>query len=711
MEAWASYFYIYGIGGFVFFATLLYAWFRGALSKPKRLLPLLLGGFAFYLLLHGMLQAAGGAGALPETGTHQGTKETILAGWDVVVVLVYFGGIVGAGAYFARFTRTTSDYFFGGRRFSGWLLAVSCVATTIGAYSFVKYSSRAFTDGIPSSMTYLNDWFWMPLWMLVWLPIIYYGRIESVPEYFERRFGPVVRTVATAILLGYLVGYIGINFLTLGKALNALTGWAIFGSACLAATATAIYVTVGGQTSVIMTDLAQGIILLIVGLTLFAVGIDHPQIGGLDLFWSQLPDRHQLGLATLNRPEEFHAMGVFWQDAMAGGIAFYFMNQGILMRFMSARSVDEGRKAIALVALVVMPLAAISVSGVGWIGRAMAEVGVTFQGTELATIDPDNIFVIVTNLLTAPGIFGLVMATLTAALMSTADTLLTAVSAILVNDIWRPYIKGEDRGDAADLGVARISTLAAACVGIGLVPLFNNFQSIYVAHATFVAAIVPPMAVALVTGALWPRYNTPAALLTLVGGCAAVAASVVFPETLIGPLAPAVEPGGEGPKAYKYMRAAYGILAAGSLAVVGTYLFEEYRSSFPTLDFDSETEPLLVAGPEKESRRAFKGAAPKEGGETIELHVDAVDEPARTDADTDEVYVRLHPADAEQLGADPEDLLHVSRPGFWHGGLLSTHGRVDPDPGSAEGRIEMPEEILEVAGLADGQRAVVHLIG
>ncbi|MFB6350840.1 MAG: sodium:solute symporter family protein, partial [Bradymonadaceae bacterium] len=78
--------------------------------------------------------------------------------------LLYFGAIVGAAAYFARFTRTTSDYFFGGRRFSGWLIAVSCVATTIGAYSFVKYGSAAFSYGFASSMTYLNDWFWMPLW-------------------------------------------------------------------------------------------------------------------------------------------------------------------------------------------------------------------------------------------------------------------------------------------------------------------------------------------------------------------------------------------------------------------------------------------------------------------------------------------------------------------------------------------------------------------
>lgn len=696
MEKWAPFLYVYGIGGVVFFASLALAWFKGALNRPGKLLPILLGGFAFYLLLHGFLQASGAPGALPETGTAPGTKEAILTGWDVAVVLIYFGGIVGAGAYFARFTRTTKDFFFGGRRFSGWLLAVSCVATTIGAYSFVKYSSAAFSYGFASSMTYLNDWFWMPLWMLVWLPIIYYGRIESVPEYFDKRFGAKTRKVATMILLVYLIGYVGINFLTLGKAMQALTGWSVFMSACMAAGATGLYVAAGGQTSVIMTDLAQGVILLIVGLGLFVVGVDY--VGGFGVFWANLPEVHKMGFAGLNHPDTFHTMGVFWQDAMAGGIAFYFMNQGILMRFMSARSVDEGRKAVALVVLMVMPLAAISVSGVGWVGRVMATTGVTFQGTQLATIDPDNIFVIVTNILTMPGIFGLVMATLTAALMSTADTLLTAVSAIVVNDIWRPL--KPDSEDAADLRVGRLATVGAAAVGVLLVPVFQQFESIYVAHATFTAAIVPPMAVALVLGAVWPRYGRKAALLTLVGGSAAILASAAYPS-LIAPISQGVDPSGEGAKAFKYMRALFGILTSGALAVVGAYLF----------DSGEETDPLLVVGPEKETREAFKGAPAKEPGPKIDATVNAVDEEPRTLEETDEVYIRLHPEQRRELGAEPGDLIHVAAPGVWHGGLLSIQGRVDEWDAERRGQLEIPESLLRVAGLKDGGGAVIRLIG
>jgi SSS family solute:Na+ symporter len=695
VELWYPYFYVYGIGGLVFFSGLFIAWRKGALSKPGRMLPLLLGGFAFYLLLHGLLQAAGSVGAFPVAGDARGAEGTIGTTADIAVVFIYFAGIVGAGAYFAKFTKTSSDYFFGGRRFSGWLLAMSCVATTIGAYSFVKYASAGFSFGLSSSMSYLNDWFWMPLWMLVWLPIIYYGRIQSVPEYFERRFGHKARAAATFILLVYLIGYVGINFYTLGTALHALTGYSIFYSACGAAICTALYVTVGGQTSVIMTDLMQGFILLAVGLGLFLVGIDY--VGGFGLFWEHLPGPHRAGLAPLTEPDGFHTMGRFWQDAMVGGVAFYFMNQGMLMRFMSARSVKEGRKAVALVILVVMPLAAIAVSGVGWIGQAMVSTGDIAADTS-----PDNVFVIVSSILAAPGIFGLVMATLTAALMSTADTLLTAVSAIVVNDIWRPYFAKPHHADAEDLRMARWATLVTAVIGIVLVPLFATFDSIYLAHATFVAAVVPPMAVTLVLGAVWSRYNQKAALLTLVGGVVAVIVSLFFPD-VIAPFSQGVEPGGEGMKAYKYMRAFYGVVVCGTLAVIGVLVFREKE----------EKSPLLVAGPEEDAIRAFKAgdAEPKEGGAKIELKLQAVAEEARRVEGTDEIFVRMHPIDRDELGTEPGDLIHVAARGFWHGGLKSIQARVDDADSTHQGRVEFPEEMLGAAGIEDGDGVVVTLIG
>ena len=54
---------------------------------------------------------------------------------DWIVLAVYLGGIVFVGMWFGRFTQNTSEFFFGGQRFSWWLVAVSCIATRVAAWT------------------------------------------------------------------------------------------------------------------------------------------------------------------------------------------------------------------------------------------------------------------------------------------------------------------------------------------------------------------------------------------------------------------------------------------------------------------------------------------------------------------------------------------------------------------------------------------------
>ena len=112
-------------------------------------------------------------------------------------------------------------------------MLVTVIATTIGSYSFVKYSAIAFNHGLASSQTYLNDWLWMPLLLFGWLPILYFSRVVSIPEYFGRRFDSKVRLAATVSVLIYLVSYIGVNLYTMGTVLENLLGWDVLWAAAL----------------------------------------------------------------------------------------------------------------------------------------------------------------------------------------------------------------------------------------------------------------------------------------------------------------------------------------------------------------------------------------------------------------------------------------------------------------------------------------------
>jgi SSS family solute:Na+ symporter len=600
---------------------------------------------------------------------------------DYAVMMGYFVAVLGFGLYFGRYTKTTRDFFFGGQRFSWWLIAFSCVATVVGSYSFIKYSAAGFRYGISSTQSYLNDWFWMPILVLVWLPIIYYNKITSVPEYMEYRFDRKTRVAATIIILFYIIGYIGINLITLGRTLHTLLGWRVMTGAVVTAAAVAIYVYVGGQTSVIMTDLVQGIILLVAGLGLFAGAIYH--FGGFGNFWALLPRSDKFAFSDFNSPPDFSFIGIYVQDGLANTGALMLMHQGFIMRFLSLKSVRDSRRMIVCWILVLAPLAAIATSCGGWIAKALVDNG------ELVT-EPGDSFVKAANFLCAPGVFGFMLAALTAALMSTADSLINAVSAIFVNDIWRPYIKPNVE-DRHYLLVARITSLCAAGFGLALVPLFME-KTIYSAHGMFTAAVTPPVVVAIFLGITWKRYTPVAAFVTIVGGAILIALSFIWPDALVGPF-----DFGMGPDSYDFMRALFGLFAASTLGVVVT-LFTKPHPADKIKGF--------VAGTQLDALRRFKGAEPnRRPGEKVRL-VTKFDPKLEG-----QNVVIVSQSALDKMAAEPGDLLYTSYVRWWYGGLRSVHVKAgEPSESEDKELIRISPEDAATAHFTEGQQVVVEKI-
>ncbi len=598
---------------------------------------------------------------------------------DYCVILVYFIAILGFGMFFGKYARTTKQFFLGGQRFSWWLIGFSTIASLVGSYSFIKYSAVAYTHGLSSSMSYLNDWFIMPLFLLGWLPIIFFSRIISIPEYFEKRFSPGVRLAATIILLVYMIGYIGINIYTMGIAIKAMLGWSLITSCVVISIITSLYVTAGGQTSVIMTDLIQGILLLVAGLVLFIVGIFA--VGGFVPFWNSLPPEHRLPFAPFNSPASFNFVGIFWQDAIAGSIAFYFMNQGILMRFLSSKSVNDARKSMIFVAFLMMPLTALAVASAGWIGRSMVS-----QGLLPETTKSKDIFVVVSNVLCSPGVFGLIMAALTAALMSTIDTLINAVSAVFVNDIWKPYVIST-KEDKYYLNVARISSIATGIVGLALVPVFASFESIYAAHGAFTAAITPAMIVAILLSFLWKRYTTWAAFWTLTAGTLITAISIAYPS-LVYPFAHGT-PSDDG---YIFMRAFFGILV--SLAIgIGVSLFTKPKA-------EKEIAGLVVGTIQHAIRAMKNGSDPNYAkGKRIKGNFQEIPGDG----------IRVSQKQMEILAARPGDLVFVSDARWWLGGLKASQAFLLP-PHNQDDRIEIGKDLAYEASLTSDRLVTVEKI-
>ena len=601
---------------------------------------------------------------------------------DRIIIIAYFALVMGFGAYFGKYSKTTSDYFFGGRRFSWWLIAISIVATGVGSHSFVKYSTKAYQYGLSSTMTYMNDWFFMPLFMFGWLPIIYYTKIKSIPEYFERRFSRKARYIATLMTLLYMIGYIAIQFLTLATALYKIYGIPLMLTVILIAIATTLYMHFGGQTSVIFTDLFQGFILIFAGLLLFYLGIqylgDNTALSGLNAFWTNLSPSEKLPLAHFNHPPDFNFVGIFWQDGIAGSVGFLFLNQGLIMRFMAAKSVNEGRKAAAFNVLIILPISAIVVSNAGWVGRAITNAVPNAFPVDLAAND---VFVAVTNIVSSPGVFGFIIAALCAALMSTADTLVNASSAIIVNDVYRPLAK-KIKNEKEQLELARWTSIGVKVIAVALVPFFNSFDSIYEAHGWFHSTFTPPLVVGVFLGIFWKRFTTAAVIATFLGGAFLMLLGQNFPE-LISPFSHGIElrPG----RGYSYIGALYNIFVCAGVGIIVTF-FTKSKS-------EKELSGLTIFDVHN-LKSIFKGSpVNEEKGESINLNWKIKEN------DSDLVFFSKN--DMKKMKANPGDLVFIEDSRWWLGGLKSVHS-VYGNPHNKDGLVYINNNHLNHAQFVEG---------
>jgi SSS family solute:Na+ symporter len=619
---------------------------------------------------------------------------------DYGVIAFYFVAILAFGSFFGRYTKSTKDFFFSGQRFSWWLISLSCVSMVVGSYSFVKYSAVGFSYGLSSSQTYLNDIFLAPLFMLGWLPIIYFSRVTSIPEYFERRFNRPTRIMAVIFIMIYMVGSIGINLFTMGIALHPIIpNFSVFQWAVIIAAITGVYCAFGGQTAVIMTDVVQSVMLLAAGFILLILGMmylgDHtpPDVSSWTAFWTGLPTSYKMPFSGLVKPDEFPMAGIFWQDLFGSSMLFYFANQGLIMRFLATKSVAEGRRSIIFTIIVLMPMAAISVSGAGWVGKGLETFGLLPSGS-----NPKEIFIYVTEMVTVPGVFGFILAALVAALMSTIDALINAVAAIGINDVYRPFlVKG--RTDKHYLRVAQWFSLGATFLGLIMVPVYMQFKSIYEAHAAFTAAISPPIICCVILGILWKRFSGWAAFLTLLLGGGVTILSLIWPQ-MIEPLAAThgMDPGA----GINYLRALFLLICSGIIAVAASYYF----TPRPVKELDG-----LWIGSMAAAKRMFKGREPNdaETGERIRLELVPIDE-RREDATGAELtpLAEISPADADRLKAKEGDLIYLADRRWWLGGLRSLHATLTI--GGEAGKVLVSKDFIESGRIRPGEQVVVEKI-
>src|SRR5580704_4440236 len=192
---------------------------------------------------------------------------------DLVVLCLYFFGIVGLGLWAGRRNRNLTDFALGGRTILWWAVLASIVAAETSAATFLGtpaegFKTRSFVFAQLSIGTVLAR---IIVAFTFIRPYYRYG-VQSIYEFLDIRFGPLTKNLASALFLFTRVLMIGARIYLGGVIIKVIWQflfpnspidlWVYFWGILFVTVLTTIYTAVGGIKAVVWTDMIQACLMV-----------------------------------------------------------------------------------------------------------------------------------------------------------------------------------------------------------------------------------------------------------------------------------------------------------------------------------------------------------------------------------------------------------------------------------------------------------------
>ncbi|MCP4178870.1 MAG: sodium/solute symporter [bacterium] len=377
---------------------------------------------------------------------------------DLITILIFFALMAWIGIYAAKKNKSTEAYFVGNRSFPGWAIGLSMLGTSISSITFLALPAAAYSldyrNIVPNMMLPIIA----VVAIILFIPIFRRGKIISVFEYLENRFGHISRFYASISFLFLQVLRICTVLFLVAIPMSLITGQSIILVILITGFIVGLYTIFGGIEAVIWTDVVQTIILLGGGiLCLILVLINIP--GGLDsvITIGISHNKFSIGKISFSLTSK-----TFLMMMILGLINFcteYISNQTVIQRYVAAKSTREARKATIICAASSIPTWLLFF----FVGTCLFAYYIKIPPP--ATLNADQImpYFILTKI--PSGIAGLILAGCLAAAMSTLSSSISAMSSVATVDIFERYIF-KQKQDKFYLTIGRLCSLVAVILMI-----------------------------------------------------------------------------------------------------------------------------------------------------------------------------------------------------------------------------------------------------
>ncbi len=437
---------------------------------------------------------------------------------DYAVIGLYLVAITVFGSWFAKFQKTTRDYFLADRSSPWWAICFTIVATETSTLSFIGVPAQAYAGSMVFLQLALGYVIGRLIVSAIFIPAYFRGELVTSYELLQRRFGAPVKTAASGIFLITRSLADGIRLFATALVIAVVTGMPVTWTVILLGTAMIIYTVRGGASAVIWTDVVQMFVYIGGALVVFAALLQRIPGG-----WAEVVSAGSAAgkFAVLNASTDPTAVYTIWAGVV-GGIALTLATHGtdqfLVQRLLSARSAREASAGLILSGVIVFAQFALFLL----IGVALFTYYQHVPAPALGR--PDEILpAFVVHALTG-GVAGFIVAAIVAAALSPS---LNAMAAVTVRDFYVPFVR-PGATDAQMMRLARQSTIAWGIVQVGVaVGAQWMDRSVLDAGLAVLSLSAGPVLGAFLVGVFTTRVNARSMLIGMAAGAVVLGASVV----------------------------------------------------------------------------------------------------------------------------------------------------------------------------------------
>ncbi|MBN2788889.1 MAG: sodium/solute symporter [Candidatus Delongbacteria bacterium] len=433
---------------------------------------------------------------------------------EILIALLYLLIVISIGVVSSRKSKNKDQLYLAGKTFSWFPLGISVMISAFSAVNFVAFPSEIIKFG-PAVLISLPVFIIVIFPIFKWfIPFFRQRKGFSAYNFLEEKFDAKTKHLATVLFLIWRLMWISVTLYASAKMLTVFTGIPLYTIIIITGITALFYSSIGGFRAVVTTDLLQFFILFGTICLTLGVAINN---GFLSM------DSLGEWFSTHPFPDDFYSFSpkvriTFWSGLTGTFIAFmarYGADQITVQRYMAAKSEKEARKAILLnagAALIILTLLLL------W------GITVTLVPGQ-SSIPPLKQMAFFIQSMPA-GVTGLFIAALLAASMSSIDSGLNAMSAVLADDIklFDTVTKGK-----TGTFILGILSLSGALI---LIPVMAAEGSIFVVANKIIHGFGAPILSLIVLGMFSKKITSAGVFWGTILGAICSIVSVIFIKDL-----------------------------------------------------------------------------------------------------------------------------------------------------------------------------------